>query len=233
MDQRQERILKLIVDEYIRTAEPVGSKFLVEKHKLEASPATIRNHMAALELEGYLASPHTSAGRVPTEKAFVYYLRHFVEPNRETVSDDRLREAVEASDEELAVKTLAKTLVNLSGEMAIVSFGKNSGYYTGVANLFQKPEFSNLEVVQSLSAMMDRFDDVVSELYDAVNDEPQVLIGSENPFGEEMSAIVIKYQLPSRHVGILGLIGPMRMDYARNIGLVEAAKDILHEEDDV
>jgi transcriptional regulator of heat shock response len=48
-----------------------------------------------------------------------------------------------------------------------------------------------------------------------------------------MSAIVIKYQLPSRHVGILGLIGPMRMDYARNIGLVEAAKDILHEEDDV
>src|SRR3989338_6046855 len=118
MDPRQETILKFIVDDYIRNAEPVGSKWLSDQGGLDVSPATIRNDMAALEEAGYLRQPHTSAGRVPTEQAFVYYLKHFVEARHEGGFIDRLRSvAHETQSEEATMKAFARTLVDLSGEM--------------------------------------------------------------------------------------------------------------------
>ena len=227
MNERQEAILKLVIDEYIRSAEPVGSKFLAETAGLEVSPATVRNDMAVLEEEGFLRQPHTSAGRVPTEQAFFYYLRHFVHPERTSGSQKTLKNAMRDEDQERSVKALAKARAEISGETAIVAFDPDGSYYAGVANLFQKPEFASLEVVQSISSMIDRFDDVVSEMFDAVSREPQVLIGRENPFGDNMSAIVVKYRLSPTHFGIIGLVGPTRMNYAKNLGLIEDVKDLL------
>jgi heat-inducible transcriptional repressor len=231
MDPRQELILKSIIEEYIRTAEPVGSKFLAVKLRLGVSPATIRNDMMALEEAGYIRSPHTSAGRIPTEKGYEYYLRHFVESERERTEEERLRTAVEEADtEEAALKTLAKTLVDLSGETAIVAFDPRRSYYTGVSNLFQKPDFQDLAVVQSLSTLIDRFDEVMAQIFEAISREPQVMIGHENPFGRDIAAIMVKYRLPNARIGLIGLIGPMRMNYGKNLGLLEEAVDILHEE---
>jgi heat-inducible transcriptional repressor len=70
LDDRKLEVLRAIVEDYVRTEEPVGSKVLVERHGLGVSPATIRNDMAFLEEEGYIAQPHTSAGRVPTDKGY-------------------------------------------------------------------------------------------------------------------------------------------------------------------
>ncbi len=231
LEPRLEAVLKCLVDEYIRHAEPVGSKWISETSQLNVSPATIRNDMAALEDLGYIAQPHTSAGRIPTEKAYLYYLRRFVEAKPSPSAGDRFREAVEEMrGSQDAVKTLAKTLVDLSGEMAIVAVNPRLSYYTGVSNLLQKPEFRDLEMIQSITELVDRFDDVVGEMFDRVSREPQVLIGRENPFGENMSAIMVKIRLPSGHTGIIGLIGPVRMDYERNLGLMEEAKDVLDNE---
>lgn len=86
---RASRILAAIVDEYIRTGEPVGSKALAEKPEIGVSSATIRNTMAALEQEGFLNHPHTSAGRVPTYKGFRYYIENLMAPepiNSEQIS---------------------------------------------------------------------------------------------------------------------------------------------------
>ncbi len=69
-DERRLDVLRAIVEDYVATQEPVGSRSLVERHQLGVSPATIRNDMAALEDEGYIAQPHTSAGRVPTDKGY-------------------------------------------------------------------------------------------------------------------------------------------------------------------
>ncbi|GAA2090682.1 MULTISPECIES: heat-inducible transcriptional repressor HrcA [Brevibacterium] len=74
-DDRRARVLQAIVEDYVSTNEPVGSKALVEKHRLGVSSATIRNDMAALEQDGLIAQPHTSAGRIPTDKGY----RHFVD----------------------------------------------------------------------------------------------------------------------------------------------------------
>jgi heat-inducible transcriptional repressor len=70
LDRRRLDVLRAIVEDYVATQEPVGSKALVERHNLGVSPATIRNDMAALEEEGYIHQPHTSAGRVPTDKGY-------------------------------------------------------------------------------------------------------------------------------------------------------------------
>ena len=70
LDERKMQVLRAIVTDYVASREPVGSKALVERHQLGVSPATVRNDMAVLEEEGYIAQPHTSAGRIPTDKGY-------------------------------------------------------------------------------------------------------------------------------------------------------------------
>ena len=228
MNSRQEKILKCVIDEYVSSAEPVGSRFLCETYSLNVSPATIRNDMVALEQEGFLRQPHTSAGRIPTELAYQYYLKNFKLSPQNQMRGHPLRSAVvQAKDESELLKTLAKKLVNLSGEAAIVAFDPGWSYYTGVSNLFHKPDFNNLDHAFILSETIDRFDEVICKVFDSVSDKPLVLIGTENPFGELMSTILIKYHLPELDVGLIGLIGPLRMNYQKNIALVERAKEVL------
>src|SRR5438552_16378900 len=74
LTDRRQRLLRFIIDEYVSTAQPVGSSAIVEKYGLPVSSATIRNEMAQLEDEGYIAQPHTSAGRVPTDSGYRYYV---------------------------------------------------------------------------------------------------------------------------------------------------------------
>ena len=70
VEDRKLAVLRAIVEDYVATQEPVGSKALVERHQLGVSPATVRNDMAALEEEGFITQPHTSAGRIPTDKGY-------------------------------------------------------------------------------------------------------------------------------------------------------------------
>src|SRR6266498_336945 len=85
-EERRLAVLRAIVEDYVATEEPVGSKALVERHGLGVSPATVRNDMAALEDEGYITQPHTSAGRVPTDLGYRYYVEALMREER--VPDD-------------------------------------------------------------------------------------------------------------------------------------------------
>jgi len=80
LDQRKQRILKLIVHDYVQTAEPVASEFLVSRHRLEVRSATVRNEMAEMSEMGYLRQPHTSAGRVPSDLGYRFYVDRLMEP---------------------------------------------------------------------------------------------------------------------------------------------------------
>lgn len=236
MEPRQQQLLRFIIDDYIQTAEPVGSKCLVERYHLDISPATVRNEMSLLEEEGYLRHAHTSAGRIPTEKAYQFYLKEFLGKGDKGYRGDRgdkgkdkgAFEHMEHEDnKESAVKSIAKRLMEVSGETAIVAFDPNWSFYTGVSNLMQKPEFQ--DSVSTLAGLVDQFDEVVSDMFDRVSHEPQVFIGSHNPFGDQMTTIIVRYDFPNTSGGILGLVGPMRMDYVRNLALLEAAKKIINE----
>src|SRR3989339_131604 len=116
---RSELVLRLIVEDYIRSAEPVGSRFLVEEHQIGVSSATIRNEMVQLEQEGYIRQPHTSAGRIPTEKGYQYYLRHILAAETPPTSRPLLQtDVVREQEIEETLKSLAHSLVRLSGETA-------------------------------------------------------------------------------------------------------------------
>ena len=89
LDERPREILKLIIRSYVNSGEPVGSRTLAKSMDWRLSPATIRNIMSDLEDEGYLAQPHTSAGRIPSERGYRFYVNHLADSSKVSKSDER------------------------------------------------------------------------------------------------------------------------------------------------
>ena len=123
-DDRRLKVLSAIVTDYVRTREPVGSRALVERYRLGVSPATIRNDMAVLEDEGYIHQPHTSAGRVPTEKGYRLFVDQIARikplsaPERAAITTLLTGEA----DLEQVVARAVRVLARLTGQLAVVEY---------------------------------------------------------------------------------------------------------------
>jgi heat-inducible transcriptional repressor len=220
---RKKQILEAIIKEHVATGSPVGSSNLVDKYKLDCSSATVRNIMAELEEEGFIRQPHTSAGRVPTEAAYKSFLVDVIGKKKvKKIKDKDLHEidlALGDSDE-TAMRDTAKTLAALTDSAVFWAFHKNNLYYTGLSNLFQQPEFVNSGLVYNVSAVIDRMDEIIDNIFEKTGTEAQIMIGEENPFGNFCGAILAKYKRGNQS-GLFGILGPMRMDYERNLSLVE------------
>lgn len=228
METRQETLLFRVIENYIKTAEPVGSKFLSSLKGFDWSEATIRNELRALEESGFLTHPHTSAGRIPTTNGYKYYLEKTdvssVNPGASEINE--LENAVKgASDEVHELKMLAKTLVDLTNETVLVAFSPDSVYYTGLANLFLKPDFKEMSLVASLSAVFDRCEEVIPTFYTRVSAEPRYYLGKEHPFGEMISILSVRFGKDKN--SMLILLGPQRMDYKHNWGLFTKAIELI------
>lgn len=220
---RKKQILEAIIKEHVSTGAPVGSSNLVEKYKLDCSSATVRNVMAELEEEGYIRQPHTSAGRVPTEAAYKSYLVSVLNNKKpKKIKDKDLQELDEAlgGADEIEMREAAKVLAGLTNSAVFWAFHKNNLYYTGLSNLFQQPEFVNSGLVYNVSAVIDRMDEIIDDIFEKTEEKAEIMIGEENPFGNFCGAILAKYKRDS-HSGLFGILGPMRMDYERNLSLVE------------
>lgn len=125
LTQRQREMLKRIILEYLKTAKPVGSKAIAENYDFSLSPATIRNEMALLTQEGYLMQPHTSAGRIPTEKGYKFYITEILnfEDNLPEQKIQMLRSLLAESyhDIDSMLSSLLKFLANVSGQLSIIA----------------------------------------------------------------------------------------------------------------
>jgi transcriptional regulator of heat shock response len=218
MEERTKLILKTIISEHIKTGAPVGSEILVEKYKLNISAATVRNEMAGLEENGFIRQPHTSAGRVPTPKAYQYFIEN-LKVKKLSAKDESLIIEAMGENKETDLKKTAKLLAHLSSSAVIWAFYKNNLFYTGISNLLSQPEFSQNNLIYRTGAIIDRLDEIMDEIFDSVNYSPEIIIGEENPFGNFFSTIICKYKLES-NVGVFGLLGPIRMDYEKNSALV-------------
>ena len=227
MNERQACILFAIIDEYVATAEPVASKSIVTKYDLGVSPATVRNDMAALESAGFLRQPHTSSGRIPTERGYRLYLQQLQRPAGQHVCAQLQRAADRSKNQRDLMKALAQTLVELSGETALMSVNDESSQVTGVSNLFGKPDFDDVEMLRSLSHLVDRFEEVMHGVFHDVHQDIQIYLGKDNPFGTQMATMLVKYRLPSGVTGVFGLTGPLRMNYKRNMRLLKEAKQLI------
>lgn len=223
MNTRQEQLLKYVIDAHVSTGEPVGSTRLVEGYRLDVSPATVRHDLLALEEEGYLTHPHTSAGRVPTAAGYRYYVNHLqslpVLSREEHASLERAR----SRNEEARLKELARILALLTNETVIVAIRHGSLYYTGIKNLFAKPEFSATPQVIALSELLDDMDECFNRLWDDITDEITTHIGTEGAFGTECSTISIRISPDTAYV----LLGPLRMRYDHNMALLKGIQELL------
>jgi heat-inducible transcriptional repressor len=124
LDDRKLDVLRAIVEDYVATQEPVGSKALVERHNLRVSPATVRNDMAVLEEEGYLRQPHTSAGRVPTDKGYRLFVDRLSRIKPLTPAERRAMERflIGAVDLDDVVHRTVRLLAQLTRQVAVVQY---------------------------------------------------------------------------------------------------------------
>src|SRR4028118_372668 len=124
LDDRKLAVLRAIVEDYVSTQEPVGSRALVERHSLGVSPATIRNDMAALEDEGYIAQPPTSAGRIPTDKGYRLFVDRLSSVKPLSTAERRaiqsfLEGALDLDD---IVARTVRLLAQLTRQVAVVQY---------------------------------------------------------------------------------------------------------------
>ncbi len=228
MEERKKNILFNIVKEHIRSKSPVSSKGLVREYKLNVSSATVRNIMVELEEEGYIHQPYTSAGRIPTEKAYRVYLDYLFSPEAKKEWSggiggkelDRIKKFLgEASQDNF--KQAAKLIASTSENAVFWAFNKNNLYYTGVSNLLQQPEFAKEGLIYDISAIIDQMDEIIADIFENIpGKEISVLVGSENPFGKFCSTVLTKYRSRNKNLGVFGILGPLRMNYQKNISLV-------------
>lgn len=222
MGERQQKLLRVICEEYIKTAGPVASALISEKYFPDLSSATIRNEMAELEKAGFIKQPHTSAGRVPTPEGLKLYVEYLVNRGVEPDDADSLDDLPQISGRD-ELKQMAKSLAEISRDAVVIGFGPRDVYYTGIGNLFAQPEFTDNDLVRSVSQAFDEMEEAMFNLLPEVTRASTVMLGEENPFGEDCGTIAAKINFDGNDVTV-AFLGPMRMDYSRNLGLLEYLK---------
>src|SRR5579883_3226214 len=122
LEGRRREILKMVIDDYILTAEPIGSEAVRDRHRLGVSSATVRNEMAALEEMGFLRQPHTSAGRVPTDRGYRVYVDSLLEEEQVSSSERAwIRRSVAVTDPDRALERAARTLAEVTEYASVVA----------------------------------------------------------------------------------------------------------------
>jgi len=227
ISQRQEEILNNIVREYINSAKPVSSQLLERKHRFGIKPATIRIEMQKLTDQGFLVQPHTSAGRIPTDKGYRFFVDKLVGKEASSCKDALLNNDQEDSlgfiqevTRFLADNTTSLALGYLSSQKLLLKEGWN--------DIFQEPEFAETGLASKFAQMVDDFEKNIEDVFDGMSYLPHVYIGKENPFSsaKDFSLITVKCRFPKEE-GILTIVGPKRMPYDKNIDLINSIIKIL------
>ncbi len=246
ISNRQERLLNLIIREYIKTATPVASGLISKNAKIKASPATIRNDMLDLEKKGYLEQLHTSGGRIPTDRAYRYYVNSILAKSDKLKISPKDKKKIQQAlskisrDPQAINKAVANALSECSRNLVITGIRQDTEFFKhGLLQLFKMPEFKEFENIFQLTTFFEGFDLMFSlierEFFHTLGSPAgipiQILIGSENPFkmikGETI--MCTKYLLPGDIIGSLTMIGPTRMDYEKNIALIKYTTELINQ----
>ncbi len=245
LSKRQEGILFAVIEEYAELATPVGSVTLAKL--FDVSSATIRAEMARLEEFGYIAQPHTSAGRVPTDAGYRYYVNALSERPEEITNASQQYKKAPADDKPLergnralevrigsqnradfAIRGAVDTLVELTGNLGLATIGDQL-YISGISRLFTQPEFLDNRRVQSVAELLDNLEPWLRE---AAPGQPlNIFIGQENPIGKtsQVSLIISRFRSPYSDRSYIGVLGPTRQNYAKVMSLVRLAGGMLEE----
>jgi heat-inducible transcriptional repressor len=229
MTDRQAKILQAIVEQYAEVASPVGSSLLARA--FDVSSATIRSEMAELERLGYIYQPHTSSGRVPTDKGYRFYVNQLTEDSVTRLAKPSVERALTARVAggglpERTIRNTVDTLVELTHNLGLATIG-DQVYMSGLSNLFGQPEFMHPGQVQEVARLLDNLEPWLHEA--APNKPLSVYIGRENPIGRGAgcSLIISRFRSPFSDRSYIGVLGPTRQSYRDVMGLVAHAGQSL------
>lgn len=232
MTPRQEKLLKAIIEEFIETANAVGSLSIPEKYEIDASPATIRNEMARLVDQGYLEKPHASSGRVPTTSGFKYYLKRLLDDLEELDAMEEIEmnerfHQIRHNKVELITNAVQK-LKNISNNTAVILFDDHV-YVSGLSKLIGYESFTDQERLEKLMDVIENYKDMYEMFSAYQGNDIKVLIGEDIGVEGLMDVAVVytPIKLYRNDPGYVGIIGPNRMNYTRIIPSVRLVANSL------
>ena len=243
--ERQKEILNRIVADYIDLAQPVSSEFLEEKHHFGICPATIRIEMQKLTDTGFLYQPHTSAGRVPTDKGYRFFVdnlfarQNFVKQNlggfeKGFPKEKTLLKVEDLIEREMGdgvrfLQSLTKNLASFSSNSLALGylFDEDLFWKEGWEDVLGEPEFKETKVITDFADVIKHFEKEIEDI--KINSEIKVYIGKENPFSKakEFSIIISSCHFPDKEKGVLAIAGPKRMAYDKNINSLNSLTKLL------
>lgn len=230
LQERQKSILEAVVQDYIRTARPVASRELVSETGWGLSPATIRSELLRLDELGYLEQPHTSAGRIPTDKGYRFFVDHLLtEVGLDSGEESLLGRAFAIRDAEEFIREFTKTVARIARTFAAAGIEDQELFYeSGFSEILAEPEFSEPESARSFGRIADLLDDQMpGALADLDEDAERIWIGAENPWKEarQYAMILSSWEHPAGFRGFLSIIGPRRTNYSKHKAILSKCRN--------
>jgi len=231
-ESRRKAVLTAAINRYILDAEPVASDDIAKDFGV--SPATIRNIFSELEEGGFLTHPYTSAGKMPTEKGYRYYV-DFLTSQMQLLAEEKNRIMAEYDRqirkiEDILDKT-SEVISSFTHYAGIVSFQdwQDKFYYRGISQILCEPEFQDLDRMRHLIAMIEDRQALLQVINRDFTEKVKVYIGNELGCAhmENCSLVVSTYRIKDRLSGKLAVLGPSRMQYNHIIPALEYISDVL------
>lgn len=235
LNERQRELLREIIEKYIETAEPVGSETIEKESSLGVSPATIRNEMVKLTRLGYLKQPHTSAGRIPTTIGFKFYVNELMHEKELPVKDEvQIKESLWDFRHEFEglLREATQSLARQTSTMALAATPEGRIYASGLANILDMPEFYDIDTTRTVLQLLDRFDMLNEIFFKRPNDEPMnILLGEDLGVTnlEPCGFVFTKFSTGGNRQGVIGVVGPCRLNYPTIIPRVRYLSSLLSE----
>lgn len=226
MTDRQEQLLAAIIKEFIETATAVGSVSLTDKYRFNLSPATVRNEMAELVRQGYLAKPHSSAGRVPTTQGLRHFLQELLDELDEVdvVTKEQVKHQLHQTrfEQDKLVREALAFLTEISGNAAVAVIDQRV-HYAGLSAIMNLPEFQDIDKLKKLMEVIEDYSKLTEMFNRSQGRDVSVLIGEEAEIEgfEEYAIVFARIRLHGRKEGYMAVVGPNGMHYQKIIPAVK------------
>ncbi|MGB9847869.1 MAG: hypothetical protein ACPLKV_01515 [Minisyncoccia bacterium] len=231
LTERQQKILNLIIEEYNRFRKPIGSKWFSKKYFKELSPATIRREFNFLTKKNYLTQPYWSAGRIPTDKAYQWFIENNV-LNPVSLEDDMAYwEKKLERLQYLSFFEMTKHIANLCESLTVGYLPPQEAIFKyGLKKLFEQLKELSVMRWETIWEDLDYLDERLKKSFkNLIQEDRQIFIGEESPITRDKNLTVFSYTIPyKQHRNLLILIGPKNIICRRNISILEAAHKILN-----
>ncbi|MEW5758186.1 MAG: hypothetical protein AB1755_01755 [Candidatus Omnitrophota bacterium] len=234
LEARRKNILGAIIESFIANSFPISSEFIAKEFNFGLSSATIRNAMADLEEMEFITHPHTSAGRIPTDKGYRFYVDNILGHNeiqgcqKEMISKELDFDNLDISE---FLEKASDMLARLSHYPSLVSFTdwEHKIYFNGTSFIFEHPEFNDIKKLRALFGALEEKENLLKTINQNIEEPLKIYIGQENIIDEmkDCTMIISTYKRKARPAGRIAVLGPTRLRYSQVIPLIEYTSCLL------